>query len=87
MLVVSRKEHESILIEPVEGLDPSLTLREVFAQGAILVKLVHVGHRRVRMAIEAPAALRVKRSDTAPLEPASSCDGAAAGLPATTAGL
>jgi sRNA-binding carbon storage regulator CsrA len=62
MLVISRKEHESIRIEPVEGLDPSMTLREAFARGAILVKLVHIGHRRVRLAIEAPPTLHVRRS-------------------------
>ena len=64
MLVVSRKEQESIRIEPVEGLDPSMTLREAFAHGAILVKLVHVGSKRVRLAIEAPPPLRVTRGDT-----------------------
>jgi sRNA-binding carbon storage regulator CsrA len=64
MLVVSRKEQESIRIEPVEGLDPSMTLREAFAHGAILVKLVHVGSKRVRLAIEAPPPLRVRRGDT-----------------------
>ena len=29
MLVVSRKENEWIRIEPMEGLDPKLTLRDV----------------------------------------------------------
>jgi sRNA-binding carbon storage regulator CsrA len=62
MLVVSRKENESIRIEPVEGVDPSLTLREAFAQGAIVVKLQHVGTRRVRLLIEAPIALKIIRS-------------------------
>jgi len=63
VLVVSRKEKESIRIEPIEGLDPSMTLREAFAHGAILVRLVHVGSKRVRLAIEAPAPLRVRRGD------------------------
>ena len=62
MLVVSRKENESIRIEPVEGLDPSLTLREAFAQGSIVLTLVHVGLNRVRLAIEAPPTLRIGRS-------------------------
>jgi sRNA-binding carbon storage regulator CsrA len=62
MLVVSRKEHESITIEPAEGLDPSMTLRDAFAHGPILVKLVHVGQKRVRLAIEAPAPLQVRRN-------------------------
>ena len=62
MLVVSRKENESITIEPIDGVDPSLTLREAFAQGAIVVKLQHVGMRRVRLLIEAPLALKIIRS-------------------------
>ena len=61
MLVVSRKENESIRIEPVEGIDPSLTLREAFANGSIVVTLQHVGTRRVRLLIEAPIALRIIR--------------------------
>ena len=47
MLVVSRKENESITIEPVDGLDPSLTVREAFAQGSIVITVAHVGPRRV----------------------------------------
>jgi sRNA-binding carbon storage regulator CsrA len=62
MLVVSRKENESIRIEPVDGVDPSLTLREAFARGSIVVKLQHVGTRRVRLLIEAPLALKIIRS-------------------------
>lgn len=63
MLVVSRKENESIQIEPLEGIDPSLTLREVFAQGPILLTLRHVGPRRVRIVIEAPSALKILRGE------------------------
>jgi sRNA-binding carbon storage regulator CsrA len=63
MLVVSRKENESIKIEPLEGVDPSLTLREVFAQGPILLTLRHVGPRRVRIVIDAPAVLKIMRGE------------------------
>jgi sRNA-binding carbon storage regulator CsrA len=62
VLVVSRKENESIRIEPIEGVDPSLTLQEVFANGAIVVRLTHIGMRRVRLVIEAPTALKIMRS-------------------------
>lgn len=68
MLVVSRKENESIKIEPVDGIDPSLTLREAFANGSIVVTLQHVGTRRVRLLIEAPIALRIIRSASASAE-------------------
>ncbi len=61
MLVISRKENESIRIEPAEGLDPSLTLEEAFRRGPIVVKLVRIGGRRVRLVIEAPPPLKVWR--------------------------
>lgn len=64
MLVVSRKENEWIKIEPIEGLDPNLTLREVFTDGAVVVRVVHVG-RRVRLVIDAPAALKIWRGPQA----------------------
>jgi sRNA-binding carbon storage regulator CsrA len=63
MLVVSRKENESIKIEPLDGVDPSLTLREVFAQGPLLLTLRHVGPRRVRIVIDAPAVLKIMRGE------------------------
>jgi sRNA-binding carbon storage regulator CsrA len=87
MLVVSRKEHESICIEPAEGLDPSMTLREAFADGRIMVKLVHVGHRRVRLAIEAPPHLKVTRGAAPTVDAATpAADTLAAGPHARTAG-
>jgi sRNA-binding carbon storage regulator CsrA len=71
VLIVSRRENESVRIEPVEGVDLSITLRELFADGPILVTLVHAGPRRVRLAVEAPEALRISRSELpAPLAPA-----------------
>jgi sRNA-binding carbon storage regulator CsrA len=87
MLVVTRKEHESIRIEPVEGLDPSMTLREAFAQGAILVKLVHIGHRRVRLAIDAPPSLHVRRHGTSPETEAAPASSEADGGGLRTAGI
>jgi sRNA-binding carbon storage regulator CsrA len=64
MLVVSRKKNEWIRIEPIEGLDPKLTLRDVFADRPIIVKVMHVG-RRVRLIIDAPPALKIWRASPA----------------------
>jgi sRNA-binding carbon storage regulator CsrA len=69
VLVVSRKENESITIEPADGLDPSLTLRDIFEHGSIVLTLAHVGPRRVRIAIEAPSALKIMRSEAAGAKP------------------
>ena len=63
MLVFSRKENESIKIEPLDGIDPSMTLHEAFAQGPIVLTLKHVGARRVRIVVEAPGALRIMRAE------------------------
>ncbi|HSC16029.1 MAG TPA: hypothetical protein VLI71_12975 [Gammaproteobacteria bacterium] len=63
VLVLSRKENESIQIEPIDGIDPSLTLHEVFAKGPIVLTLKHVGSRRVRIVVEAPGALRIMRTE------------------------
>jgi sRNA-binding carbon storage regulator CsrA len=64
VLVVSRKENESIKIEPMEGIDPSLTLHEVFAHGPIVLTLKHVGTRRVRIVVDAPGVLRIMRAES-----------------------
>jgi hypothetical protein len=61
MLVVTQKEDAWITIEPVDGVDLSVTLRDAFAHGPILVKLMHVGQRRVRLGIQAPTSFKVMR--------------------------
>ncbi|HVY65163.1 MAG TPA: carbon storage regulator [Gammaproteobacteria bacterium] len=63
MLIISRKTQESIRIELAAELDPDLTLREVLEDHPIVVTLVHVGQRRVRLAIDAPASLKVWRAE------------------------
>lgn len=68
MLVVSRKENESIRIEPAEGVDLSMTLRELFALGPIVVTVLHASPQRVRLALDAPRPLGIFRSPVAPPE-------------------
>ena len=63
MLVVSRKENESITIEPADGIDPSLTVGEVFARGPIVLTVAHVASRRVRITIDAPSVLKILRTE------------------------
>jgi sRNA-binding carbon storage regulator CsrA len=63
VLIISRKESESIRIEPAAGLDPSLTLRDLFRDGSIVVRLARVSASRVRLAIEAPILLKVRREE------------------------
>jgi sRNA-binding carbon storage regulator CsrA len=65
MLIVTRKQNESIDIDLKDGVDPNLTLREALSTGPIRFTLAHVGSNRVRVAIIAPPTLRIRRSPAA----------------------
>ena len=40
MLVLSRRADESIVIQPADGVDASMTLAQLFANGPILITLL-----------------------------------------------
>jgi len=65
MLVLSRRADESILIQPAEGTDDSMTLRELFANGPIQITLLGGTGRRVKVGIDAPEQLAIRRKDVA----------------------
>ena len=73
MLIVTRKTDESITIEPLDGVDPEMTLGEAFRNGPIEIKLVRINRSRVRLAIDAPSEFQVWRGrrETAKLAPMS----------------
>ena len=49
MLVLSRRADESIVIQPAEGVDATMTLAQLFANGPILITLLGGTGRRVKM--------------------------------------
>jgi len=61
MLVISRRKDEAITIEPVNGLDPRMTLEEAFANGPIEIRLINLSSSKARLAIDAPRELRIRR--------------------------
>jgi sRNA-binding carbon storage regulator CsrA len=63
MLVVSRRSDESILIKLADGVDSNLTLADLFANGPIEITLLGGNGRRVKMGIEAPPQLSIRRKD------------------------
>lgn len=65
MLVLSRRTDESIVIEPADGADVSMTLAQLFANGPILITLLGGTGRRVKMGIDAPQQLSIRRRDLA----------------------
>jgi sRNA-binding carbon storage regulator CsrA len=65
MLVLSRRADESIVIQPADGADRSMTLAELFANGPIQITLLGGTGRRVKMGIVAPEQLAIRRKDIA----------------------
>lgn len=63
MLVVSRRSDESILIKLADGVDGSLTLKDLFSKGPIEITLLGGNGRRVKMGIDAPPELSIRRKD------------------------
>jgi len=66
MLVLSRRPDESILIQPADGADGSMTLAELFSKGPILITLLGGTGRRMKVGIEAPEQLAIRRKDLTP---------------------
>jgi sRNA-binding carbon storage regulator CsrA len=64
MLVLSRRADESIVIQPAEGADAGMTLAQLFAKGPIRVTLLGGTGRRIKMGIEAPEQLAIRRQDS-----------------------
>ena len=63
MLVIRRRSDESIVIQPAEGADANMTLAELFANGPIQITLLGGTGKRVKMGINAPTQLSIRRKD------------------------
>jgi sRNA-binding carbon storage regulator CsrA len=63
MLVVSRRADEAIQIKLAEGADGNLTLNDLFAKGPIEITLLGGNGRRMKVGIEAPPELSIRRKD------------------------
>jgi len=65
MLIVSRKDAESILIRPVDNIDPKMTLADLFRDGPIEITIFSSGSNRVKMGVQAPEQLSIWRKSAA----------------------
>ena len=61
MLIVSRRDAESILIRPSEGVDPNMTLADLFKSGPIEIRIFSSNGKRVKMGVQAPEQLSIWR--------------------------
>ena len=63
MLIVSRREDESILLGLADGADGTVTLNELFAQGPIEIKAFGISGRRLSLGVTAPKELSIQRDE------------------------
>jgi sRNA-binding carbon storage regulator CsrA len=61
MLIVSRRDAESIEIKPGKDIDTSMTLADLFSSGPIEITIFSSGENRVKMGVQAPAQLSIWR--------------------------
>ncbi|MDJ0750720.1 MAG: carbon storage regulator [Woeseiaceae bacterium] len=61
MLIVSRRDAESIEIRPGDGIDPSMTLADLFSNGPIEITIFSSNNNRVKMGVQAPEQLCIWR--------------------------
>lgn len=62
MLVLTRKEDESLLIFPSDEIDPDMTVTELFNGGPIRITINKISSQ-VQIGIEAPQGLTVLREE------------------------
>ena len=65
MLIVKRRDAESILIRPNDETDMSMTLADLFSNGPIEITIFSSNDKRVKMGVQAPQELSIWRKDTA----------------------
>ena len=65
MLIVSRRDAESIEIRPGDDIDPNLTLADLFAGGPIEITIFSSNGNRVKMGVQAPQQLSIWRKKAA----------------------
>ena len=65
MLIVSRRDAESIEIRPGEGIDPDMKLSDLFRNGPIEITIFSSNSNRVKMGVQAPAQLTIWRKSAA----------------------
>ena len=65
MLIVSRKDAESIEIRPGDDIDPKMTLADLFKGGPIEITIFSSNGNRVKMGVQAPEQLSIWRKKAA----------------------
>ena len=63
MLVLSRRIEESLIVQPAEGIDPAMTVAELFQNGPVVLHVLATNGNQVRLGVEAPKELNIVRNE------------------------
>ena len=63
VLTLTRKNQESIFIQPDKNIDPNMTVAELFANGDIEIVVHRIKSGSAAISISAPSELKVVRSE------------------------
>ena len=63
VLTLTRKNQEAIFINPDQGVDPNMTVAELFANGPIEIVVHRIKAGSAAISIKAPDELKVVRSE------------------------
>ena len=63
MLTLTRKNDQSIIIRPTSGLDPNMTVAELFEQSNIQIRFNKIRHGVASVSIKAPKSLDLMREE------------------------
>ena len=63
MLVLTRKEGESIHITLAEDVDPNLRVADLFTSGTIQIKINSIQGKQVKVSIDAPQEFLILRDE------------------------
>lgn len=70
MLIVTRKQNESVKIDLHEDTDPATTVGELFAEGPIEVAVKNIQRNQVKLGIQASSRFLILREELYAARPA-----------------
>lgn len=63
MLVLTRKPGQTVIVDLTEGIDPQTPVGELFAGGAIVIRVTDVVGAQVKLGFEADGRFRILREE------------------------
>ena len=63
MLLLSRKNHQGLVIEPDASIPPDMKVTDLFGESGIRIKVISVNEGNVKLGIDAPSEFKILRNE------------------------